>query len=304
VFNAHGDVVQLANAAGTVTKEYNYDSFGVEIEPDENDNNPWRYCGEYFDKETWDIYLRARYYNPKTGRFKTEDPIGDGPNWYTYCVNSPIRYIDPSGLVIAFIGTEGEIEQALAELQRLTDDELVLVDGIVKISKKNENPTRPGGTELVRGIIASKKICGIQVRNNHEWGNHCISDPATATLIDNGAVKNSKQNVWSNALVTISYAQDLSGTGAADLPMFLVLGHELIHADRAMKGVAYDGTETAQYVDSNNVWRTAKIEELMVCGFWNVHPQSKAPKQVITENSLRKENGVKCESVLLNTKRQ
>jgi len=72
----------------------------VEIEPDEGDNNPWRYCGEYFDRETGDIYLRARYYNPKTGRFKTEDPIGDGLNWYTYCANNPIRFSDPSGLAL------------------------------------------------------------------------------------------------------------------------------------------------------------------------------------------------------------
>jgi len=98
VFNAHGDVVQLANAAGTVTKEYQYDSFGVEIEPEENDNNPWRYCGEYFDKETETIYLRMRYYSPKTGRFLTEDPAYDGLNWYTYCANNPIAFVDPWGL--------------------------------------------------------------------------------------------------------------------------------------------------------------------------------------------------------------
>ena len=99
MFNAHGDVVQLANAAGSVTKEYNYDSFGVEIEPDEDDNNPWRYCGEYFDKETGSIYLRMRYYNPKTGRFLTEDPIQAGLNWYTYCSNNPVVFVDPWGLV-------------------------------------------------------------------------------------------------------------------------------------------------------------------------------------------------------------
>jgi hypothetical protein len=27
----------------------------------------------------------------------TEDPVRDGLNWYTYCGNNPIRYIDPSG---------------------------------------------------------------------------------------------------------------------------------------------------------------------------------------------------------------
>ena len=33
----------------------------------------FRYCGEYFDKETGTLYLRARYYDPGLGRFITED---------------------------------------------------------------------------------------------------------------------------------------------------------------------------------------------------------------------------------------
>ena len=36
---------------------------------------------------------------PGTGRFMTEDPIRDGLNWYTYCGNNPVMFVDPSGLV-------------------------------------------------------------------------------------------------------------------------------------------------------------------------------------------------------------
>ena len=73
IYNAHGDVVQLTDASGAVTKEYAYDAFGVEKDPDANDMNPFRYCGEYFDLSSGLYYLRARYYNPATGRFLTED---------------------------------------------------------------------------------------------------------------------------------------------------------------------------------------------------------------------------------------
>ncbi len=52
VLNAHGDVVALLDASGDVTKRYEYDAFGNELNADENDVNPFRYCGEYFDKET------------------------------------------------------------------------------------------------------------------------------------------------------------------------------------------------------------------------------------------------------------
>lgn len=66
-------------------KTYSYDAFGVEQDPDSTDPNPFRYCGEYFDKETGTYYLRARYYAPETGRFTQEDPSCDGAvvnkNW-------------------------------------------------------------------------------------------------------------------------------------------------------------------------------------------------------------------------------
>jgi RHS repeat-associated protein len=127
-FNAHGDVVQLTNSSGTVTKNYRYDAFGVEVDPQGTDTNPWRYCGEYWDRETGTVYLRARYYDPIIGRFLSEDThwnpqnmiLGDNPkdplglniympdrnaiiqsgNLYAYCMNNPLMWQDPSGASI------------------------------------------------------------------------------------------------------------------------------------------------------------------------------------------------------------
>ena len=89
-----------AKSYGTTLKRYRYDAFGVEIDPEPLDSNPFRYCGEYFDKESETVYLRARSYRPSTGRFTSEDVARDGLNWYTYCYNSPIAYFDPSGNVV------------------------------------------------------------------------------------------------------------------------------------------------------------------------------------------------------------
>ena len=90
--NAHGDVIAL----GAV--KYDYDAFGNQIKETTDDVNPFRYCAEYFDNETGQIYLRARYYEPATSRMLSEDPAKQGLNWYVYCSNNPVNRIDPSGL--------------------------------------------------------------------------------------------------------------------------------------------------------------------------------------------------------------
>ena len=103
VKNPHGDVVQLTDESGKVIKTYEYDSFGNEVNPDRKDENPFRYCGEYYDKETDAIYLRARYYQPYLGRFLTRDTYtGDEEDslslhLYTYCGNDGVNRVDPSG---------------------------------------------------------------------------------------------------------------------------------------------------------------------------------------------------------------
>ncbi len=103
IYNAHGDVVGLVNSAGTVVNTYEYTPWGEMRSESETVDNPIKYAGEYYDEELEMIYLRARYYNPKIGRFTSLD-IEEGEivnpldmNRYVYCRNNPIRYVDPTG---------------------------------------------------------------------------------------------------------------------------------------------------------------------------------------------------------------
>ena len=103
VTDSHGNVVQLTDESGKVIKDYDYDSFGNEVHADKKDENPFRYCGEYYDKETEEVYLRARYYQPTVGRFLTRDTYtgesGDplSLHLYTYCGNDGMNKCDVDG---------------------------------------------------------------------------------------------------------------------------------------------------------------------------------------------------------------
>jgi RHS repeat-associated protein len=59
------------------------------------------YTGREWDPETGLYYYRARYYDPKVGRFISEDPIGfaGGPNLYAYVGSDPANAVDPFGLI-------------------------------------------------------------------------------------------------------------------------------------------------------------------------------------------------------------
>jgi len=64
---------------------------------------PYTYTGREFDYDTGLYYYRARYYDPKAGRFMTKDPLsfeGGDTNLYNYVLNNPVNYIDPEGLEI------------------------------------------------------------------------------------------------------------------------------------------------------------------------------------------------------------
>jgi YD repeat-containing protein len=69
VFNAHGDVVQLTDDDGVVTRWYDYDPFGNQLIDNADCANPFRFSGHYYDRHSGYIYMRARFYDSSFGRF-------------------------------------------------------------------------------------------------------------------------------------------------------------------------------------------------------------------------------------------
>ncbi len=85
-----------------VLDEITYDSFGnVLSETNPTSGDRFKFTGRELDAALSLYYYRARWYDPQAGRFLREDPLsftaGD-TNLYRYVFNSPVVYVDPTGL--------------------------------------------------------------------------------------------------------------------------------------------------------------------------------------------------------------
>lgn len=90
----------LTNGSGNVVWKGFYAPFGeVNVFAATIENN-LRFPGQYYDTETGLHYNWNRYYDPKTGRYITPDPIGltGGINPFVYVTNNPVNFADPWGL--------------------------------------------------------------------------------------------------------------------------------------------------------------------------------------------------------------
>ena len=110
-YNAHGDVIALTDEQGNIVARYQYDAWGNILSQSGAlaDENPYRYAGYQYDKETGLYYLIARYYHPTHGVSLSLDPDpGDADdiltqNGYAYANNNPVMLVDPDGHYVQFI---------------------------------------------------------------------------------------------------------------------------------------------------------------------------------------------------------
>lgn len=104
LYNGHGDVVQIVDTSGVIKNTYDYDVWGNFLKKEETIENHFTYFGQTYDETTGLYYLRARYYDPTTGRFTQQDPAEDGYNWYVYGNQNPVMYADPTGFADERLG--------------------------------------------------------------------------------------------------------------------------------------------------------------------------------------------------------
>lgn len=152
----------LAYPAARVSVQYESDSRMSAPPPD-------AWLGSLIDEQrdpTGLLYRRNRYYDPATGQFTQEDPIGlaGGMNLYGYANGDPVNYSDPFGLyrldgvaaqlfILALQQKERAQAQEEAARQRAESDERTTMQVVGDFAAGFGDFITLGGTKLIRESI-------------------------------------------------------------------------------------------------------------------------------------------------------
>ena len=91
----------MDSATGAIAQHMDYDAFGRVLADTNPGFQPFSFqCGLY-DTDTALVQFGARWYDAKTGRWLSKDPIllEGGLNLYVFCGNDPVNFADPEGLI-------------------------------------------------------------------------------------------------------------------------------------------------------------------------------------------------------------
>src|SRR5579862_8163195 len=100
LFDGLGSVLGTVDGSGNIVSTRKYDVYGSVrslVGPSGTRHKFVGALGHPSDDETGLIYMRARYVDPVTGRFVSEDPAKRGANWFAYANCAPTRFVDRSG---------------------------------------------------------------------------------------------------------------------------------------------------------------------------------------------------------------
>ncbi|HAK59543.1 MAG TPA: hypothetical protein DCO77_04060, partial [Nitrospiraceae bacterium] len=135
-FDALGSTVNLTTDTGTVQVSYNLDPWGHITNQVGTSVNRQIFTGQEHDENTGLIYFGARYYDPDTARFITQDSYlgesGTPPslNRYLYAYGNPTVFIDLYGYssLNAWVktgeGYEHDRQLILGEIQKARDRDM------------------------------------------------------------------------------------------------------------------------------------------------------------------------------------
>jgi RHS repeat-associated protein len=111
-FDSIGSTAGISANSGTYSNRYAYEPFGGSLLRNEILSNSFEYVGGLGVMNDGDdrLFMRAREYQVRIGMFGSQDPLrllGGSISLYQYASNDPVRYLDPSGLLVIDFGVSG-----------------------------------------------------------------------------------------------------------------------------------------------------------------------------------------------------
>ena len=247
----------VADENGNIEEVNDYYPFGGLVASSSESVQPYKYNGKELDRKgglDWYDY-GARHYDPVLGRFMTVDPMAEkyhGWSPYVYCLNNPIKYMDPDGRdpkklshwirfgketakaisVVASVGLQvaGEVELGS---KKVGGDVAGVKDGVFFHPGGNfDKAETKQGVELGAGLIG----VSVQKKIKEESGNQMLEEQQSVSL---GLLEhtNTETTPIDQNYRTVGKTQKTSETKTADL---------------SVKGKAIIGIELS--LDLNKVW--------------------------------------------------
>ncbi len=230
-------------------------------------------------------YAQARYYDQRLGRFIScdahppdlNDPQGLNP--YHYCLNNPIKYIDPTGLDIKWAKQKGGTDAQMKKSQSIFNKAL---------TRRNSDGTKPRSVKRLEKMQSDKtKTTTIKVGNqgnsanpeNNNWKD--AADPK----------KGANAEVLFNPDKTGKYSDGTKRDPESSL-VHETAGHAYefnhgMNSDPNPNKARKDAELSAS--DIENEHRNAKgIDQRKKYGAWSVKQHGNSTKQKKLENQNRK----------------
>ena len=96
--DALGSTRVITDSSGAVVGTTSYSPYGQVTAQSGTVTTPFGFAGQYTDSQTGLVSMRARWYDPGTGQFLSQDPLWPMTVPYAYADGNPLNVVDPLGL--------------------------------------------------------------------------------------------------------------------------------------------------------------------------------------------------------------